>query len=895
VAAVVGSIERHLRFVTSGSIQGYPVQRATLVLRGERVELSVLRDADGTTRLAVADDCPTRSWTGTRGHASAPVGPRLDCAELVRRLRRDNYVAIGYEGSVEQDGGAAALAAAFAAPNALALPGHSPGDLIVQGIVASPGKAAGFARLGTEGRPPEDLDGAILFAPAVRPEDTPLLRRCAAVVSTGGGILSHAGLIALELHKPGLVISGRWHQEADGTSRLAYRHLDFVEEEKAVGPYAVSLRRDLHEREETLREGDLVVVDAEVGTLTVLGRDRDALALQQELRQLEAVAGELGREEAGPRLLVLRGRWHRAVHQLKKLLSRIDRPALARHAARELLFVRSAPSAMPGRDDIGGLLRALFANPLVGEAARQAARRQHVELSQRYAGHVREALRVIPIADGVPEILHLRLRVLRVRRRLDALATLLNAVGIATAYAGQHADLDLRVRRRLEELRAAARGELADLALGDDGAWAGRHLVARLEFLDRVLPPLAADAGAPPREASFARDRRIIEERFAGRPILTCGDGGRELTPIIGSKGANLGEIARILGPGRVPPWFAVTDAAFQAMMAGPPGKADSASPTLAAAIEEVLARPELRPARKAAAIRQLWEAVSFPPALVGQIDEAYRLLGCGQPAGSGATDGGPGAACDAAAADDEPCFVAIRSSAFEEDSASTSWAGQFDTFLFIRGAESVRDHLKLAMASLWTERAIVQREQSGDPAVRRGGGVIVQRIVDARVAGVLHTLSAAAGQSREMVINVGLGLGEGVVSGTVEVDHVIVSREHDLDEDPLRVRYLVGDKSSRVVFDRRAGSGTRREETLYHQRLRAALEYSDLGELVRAAARLERTYGFPLDIEFAFEEAGLFILQVRPIVAFQNALRETVEQAPLASPDAREGKDGKS
>ena len=67
-----------------------------------------------------------------------------------------------------------------------------------------------------------------------------------------------------------------------------------------------------------------------------------------------------------------------------------------------------------------------------------------------------------------------------------------------------------------------------------------------------------------------------------------------------------------------------------------------------------------------------------------------------------------------------------------------------------------------------------------------------------------------------------------------------------------------MGDKSSRIVFDRRTGSGTRREETLYHQRLRPALEYTDLGELVRAAARLEQTYGYPLDIEFAFEDDAL-------------------------------------
>jgi phosphohistidine swiveling domain-containing protein len=875
IAAVVGSVERHLRFVTSGSIQGFPVQRATLVLRGERVDLSVLRDADGIARLALADDCPTRSWTGTRGRSHPGIGPRLEYRELVRRLRRDNYVAVGYESSGEQDDGRSALTAVFAAPNALALPGHSPGDLVIQGIVASPGQAAGFARLDTEGRPIEELDGAILFAPAIRADDTPLLRRSVAVVSTGGGILSHAGLLALELHKPALVICGRWQKDADGSSRLAYRYLDFREDERAIGPYAVRLRRDLHEREAILREGDLVVVDADVGTLTVLGRDRDALALQRELRQIDAVAGELGREEAGPRLLVLRGRWHRAVHQLKKLLCRIDRPALARHAARELLFARSAHSSMSGRDDIGGLLRALFANPLVGEAARQAARRQHVELARRHAAYVREALRIIPLADSVPEILHLRLGVLQVRSRLDALARLLNAVGIATAYAGQHPDLDLRARRRLEELREGLRRDLASTPDEEGTSWTRRHLLERMQSIERVLPG-ATDGAVTPTErgGSLGMRRRDLAQRLSGRLILDSRDGGRELAPLIGSKGANLGEIARILGSERVPPWFAITDAAFQELMTGSPGRAaaaagiDAACPSLAAAVDEILAQPDTRAAQKASMIRQLWEGVPLSPHLAAEIDAAYHALGDG-------------------------CFVAIRSSAFEEDSESSSWAGQFDTFLFIQGEEAVHDHLKLAMASLWTERAIVQREQAGDPTARRGGGVIVQRIVDARVAGVLHTLSAAAGQAREMVINVGLGLGEGVVSGTVEVDHVVVSRETAVEEDPLRVHYVVGDKSSRIVFDRRTGSGTRREETLYHQRLRAALEYSDLRDLVRAAARLERTYGFPLDIEFAFEEDALYILQVRPIVAFQNALRETVEHAPLAPVAAQDGKDG--
>jgi pyruvate,water dikinase len=72
------------------------------------------------------------------------------------------------------------------------------------------------------------------------------------------------------------------------------------------------------------------------------------------------------------------------------------------------------------------------------------------------------------------------------------------------------------------------------------------------------------------------------------------------------------------------------------------------------------------------------------------------------------------------------------------------------------------------------------------------------------------------------------------------------------------------------------------RVETLYHQRLRPALEYAELCELVGVAARLEKAYGYPLDIEFGIEDARLWVLQARPVPAVLSSLRETREQYPL-------------
>ncbi len=146
----------------------------------------------------------------------------------------------------------------------------------------------------------------------------------------------------------------------------------------------------------------------------------------------------------------------------------------------------------------------------------------------------------------------------------------------------------------------------------------------------------------------------------------------------------------------------------------------------------------------------------------------------------------------------------------------------------------------------------------------------------------MLHTINLAEGRLREMVINAGLGLGEGIVSGAVAADQVIVSKAEIGCAVPLRFRYITNDKRERIVFDARFGSGTTRVATLYHQRLRPALEYVELCEMAAAAARLESAFRQPLDVEFALEGGRLWLLQVRPVPAALAAWRETLDRHPL-------------
>ena len=132
------------------------------------------------------------------------------------------------------------------------------------------------------------------------------------------------------------------------------------------------------------------------------------------------------------------------------------------------------------------------------------------------------------------------------------------------------------------------------------------------------------------------------------------------------------------------------------------------------------------------------------------------------------------------------------------------------------------------------------------------------------------------------MVINAGLGLGEGVVSGTVAADQVTVTKGIDTEKELLRFSYITSDKTLQIVFNHHAGFGTIPAQTIYHQRLRPAMEYIELCQLVRNAAALEKAYGYPLDIEFGIEDDHLWILQARPVASFLSVLNETIERFPL-------------
>src|SRR5947208_13817001 len=206
-----------------------------------------------------------------------------------------------------------------------------------------------------------------------------------------------------------------------------------------------------------------------------------------------------------------------------------------------------------------------------------------------------------------------------------------------------------------------------------------------------------------------------------------------------------------------------------------------------------------------------------------------------------------------------EPVPVAVRSSATAEDLPFASFAGQQDTYLNIVGVEAVLDAVLRCWASLWTDRAVSYRESLDLDQSSVKLAVVVQRMIESSVAGVLFTANPVTGKRRQAVIDANPGLGEAVVSGATNPDHFVVNTAT-----AEIVERRIGDK--RVIIRGTAGGGTTRTETSDGSG-EACLSDEQVRALAALGARVEAHYGAPQDIEWAIDPSGkLWLVQSRPI-----------------------------
>lgn len=199
-----------------------------------------------------------------------------------------------------------------------------------------------------------------------------------------------------------------------------------------------------------------------------------------------------------------------------------------------------------------------------------------------------------------------------------------------------------------------------------------------------------------------------------------------------------------------------------------------------------------------------------------------------------------------------------VRSSSTMEDLAGAAFAGQHETFLNVRGLEQVLRRIRDCYCSLWADRALAYREQRGFDHQRAAMAVVVQQMVPAEVAGVGFSIDPVSGRLGDMVFNANFGLGESVVSGDGEVDQWIVDKASGAVKTARVAR-----KTRQVVG---GAEGTEERLIAESDSERASLAPAQLAELAALLVRVEQSYRFPQDIEWAFAGGKLWLLQSRPI-----------------------------
>jgi len=221
---------------------------------------------------------------------------------------------------------------------------------------------------------------------------------------------------------------------------------------------------------------------------------------------------------------------------------------------------------------------------------------------------------------------------------------------------------------------------------------------------------------------------------------------------------------------------------------------------------------------------------------------------------------------------------VAVRSSATAEDLPDLSFAGQQDTFLNIIGEGQLVQAVVDCWSSLWTARAIGYRIRNQISHEDASLAVVVQEMVQSEVSGVLFTANPLTGALDESVIDATFGLGEALVSGQVEPDHFVVSsvaltsypRGGGATAKSKRsdrwdvVTKTLGAKS--ISTHSKAGGGVESVEEKSDGR--QTLTESQLQQLAETGQRIQKEYGVPQDIEWAFAEGKLYILQSRSITS---------------------------
>ena len=342
-------------------------------------------------------------------------------------------------------------------------------------------------------------------------------------------------------------------------------------------------------------------------------------------------------------------------------------------------------------------------------------------------------------------------------------------------------------------------------------------------------------------------EKEQAQEVLTQKNIAWLSELGKNDTPLVGGKGANLGEMFNSKFP--VPQAFIVTTNAFNYFLQ---------STGLDKKIEEIINKIDVDDTKQleklAKEIKELVLEAELPKDLQEEILESYGHFNVD-------LSGLQNTALAIMRSAQEPVFVSVRSSATAEDLVGASFAGQQESFINVKGKTQVIEKVKAVFASIFTARSIYYRKKKGFHSMV-GIAAVVQKMINSDKSGVIFS-NDPVNQNNNILIEAVFGQGEGIVSGRIKPDQYLVSRDLEI------IKETVNEKKIAIVRD---SQGITKSVTLVQEKARQrVLKTYEVKQLAEYAIKLEEHYKQPQDIEFSIENDEIYILQTRPITTLEN------------------------
>lgn len=330
--------------------------------------------------------------------------------------------------------------------------------------------------------------------------------------------------------------------------------------------------------------------------------------------------------------------------------------------------------------------------------------------------------------------------------------------------------------------------------------------------------------------------------------VLWFKDINKNDIPLVGGKGANLGEMVKAGIP--VPDGFVVTAKAYFDFINSTSIKKKIMTELSGLDVDDSDKLIEASDKIKTAILQ-----ADMPKELIEEIKNFYLEL-------SGENDK----------------YVAVRSSATAEDLPEASFAGQQESFLEIKGWKSVVSHVQKCWASLFTARAIFYREENKFSHLKVGIAVPVQLMCQSDVSGIMFTVNPVTNNQDEVSVEAAYGLGQPIVSGEITPDQYVVSKKSK----KITTRTVVSQDWQLTI------EGKTNISAKYKKKQK--LSNNQIVELAKIGMKIEEHYGRPQDIEYGIEKGRILIVQSRPVTTLVQKTQNVVVEEGKGSKVLLEG-----